>query len=404
MPDPPPLSGRAPWEATENRLAITRRRLAGDGVPILDLTVSNPTAVGLDLPLDALADALRAGASAPYAPHPFGLPAAREALAVALSTPGDRVDPSDLVLTASTSEAYAMLFKVLCDPGEQILTHSPTYPLLDHLAMLESVELRHFPLEFEAGSRRPWTIGADRLQAAITPATRGIVAIHPNNPTGHFLSVEEHDLLADVARGGVALISDEVFGDYALRPPVSRAGVLAAREDIVAISLGGLSKSAGLPHWKLGWMRVGGPPAARRRLLAAIELVADAWLSVAAPVQAALPSILALAPGIRKTILDRLVRNLSSLEATVVRHPEIEVLPVEGGWSAVIRTPRLSDDETLAVELLEREHVAVHPGYFFDFQHEGFIVISLLPEPGVFDEATQRLVTNVTARRASSVG
>jgi hypothetical protein len=363
------FSRRGQWSAPLNRLTVERRKRAN----LLDLTESNPTRAGLAYPLDELAEALARGARAPYDPDPRGLRSAREALAVEL-----RCDPEDLILTASTSEAYSFLFKLLTDPGDTVLTATPSYPLLEHLAALELVELRSFPLEFH----RRWEIHA----APVTPRTRAIVVVNPNNPTGSFVSQSEQDALAS---HGVPILSDEVFLDYALEG----AGSTFVRDDVLTFTLGGLSKSAGLPHFKLGWIRVSGP--GKREALDALELIADNFLSLATPVQVALPDLLRIAPRIRDAIRNRTRANLAALHHQFAPLPSARVLPVEGGWSAVIRVPRVMSDEELALALLDRG-VVVQPGYFFDFDMEGFVVISLLTRDDVFAEGVKRLADMIS--------
>jgi len=383
------LSRRLPWETSRNRLTLAVEDRSARGLPTIDLAETNPTRVGIPYPEEELAELLRRGASAEYRPHPQGLLATREALARALSTPQDPVAPEDLVLTASTSESYSHLFKLFGDPGDEVLTAAPTYPLLDSLAALDSLVLQHFHLRPERG----FALDPEAVEFALTPRTRLLALVHPGNPTGAFLSNSEQEAMTALcAAHGIPLISDEVFADYSLTPSAARrAGPAAASEAVLAFSLGGLSKSAGLPSWKLGWIRVGGPPHLRRRAVAALELVADSYLSVATPVQRALAGVLALAPRIRAAILDRLQRNLTTLRETIAGMDGAELLEPQGGWSAVIRVSRRETDEELALALLDKAGVLVHPGYFFDFATEDFLVLSLLSEPDRFAEGVRRL-------------
>lgn len=375
------------------RLAAAVAERSARGQETLDLTETNPTRVGLPYPEAELAEILARAAAAPYRPEPRGLLSARQALAEALSRPDDPVSPDDILLTASTSEAYGFLFKLLLDPGDEVLTPVPSYPLLDDLAALEGVRLGHFPLE----PGRRFALDPDALDRAIGPAARALVVVHPNNPTGGYLSPSEQDAAAAVcAARGLALVSDEVFADYPLSD-APRAGPAAARDDVLAFSLGGLSKSAGLPSWKVGWIRAGGPAAARREALAALERIADAYLSVSTPVQEALPKVLRLAPRIRRAIAGRTAGNLGHLAAALAAQPAIELLPPEGGWSAVLRVPRLLPDEELALGLLARWGVLVHPGYLFDFPDDGYLVLSLLPDPARFAAGVDRLIAFLAA-------
>jgi len=302
------------------------------------------------------------------------------------------------VLTASTSESYSFLFKLFADPGDEVLAAVPSYPLLEGLAGLDGLALRH--VSWPPGRR----LDPERVELALSPRTRLLALVHPGNPTGAFLSVAEQDgVVALCAARGLPLVSDEVFADFPLAAdplagtddPGRRAGPAAANGEALAFSLGGLSKSAGLPAWKLGWIRVGGPPELRRRAIAALELVTDSYLSVATPVQRALPGVLALAPRLRAAIAARLGHNLATLRAALAGSPAshgIELLEPQGGWSAVVRAMRPGSDEELAVALLDRAGVLVHPGHFFDFASDGHLVLSLLPAPAPFAEAVDRLV------------
>lgn len=376
----PPLrwSRRLPWEHPTNRLtrAVAERRARG--LPILDLTETNPTRAGIPYPEEELAEILRRAADPAYEPHPRGSIAAREALAGALSC-----SPDDLVLTASTSESYSFLFKLFGDPGDEVLTAAPSYPLLDSLAALEGLALSHFRL-------RRFALDVERVELALTPRTRLLALVHPGNPTGAFLSETEQAAVSELcASRGLPLISDEVFADYPLADADPRP-MAAVSGEALSFSLGGLSKSAGLPSWKLGWIRVGGPAGLRRRAVAALEMVADSYLSVGTPVQRALPEILKLAPRIRSAILERVRGNLQTLRSLP------GVLEPAGGWSAVVRFGLPQPDEEVALEILERTGVLVHPGYFFDFETDDFLVLSLLPEPASFAEGVRRLAHGLT--------
>jgi alanine-synthesizing transaminase len=355
------FSKRAHWSAPVNELTLERRKRGG----LLDLTETNPTRAGLPYPHDELAEALARGARVPYDPDPRGLRSAREALAEEL-----RCDPDDLLLTASTSEAYAFLFKLLTDPGDAVLTATPSYPLIEHLASMELVELRTFAMELH----RRWEIH----DVPVDARTRAILVVNPNNPTGSFVTPREQDALAAL---GVPIVSDEVFLDY----PLEGSGQTFVRDDVLTFTLGGLSKSAGLPHFKLGWIRASGP--GKQEALEALELIADNFLSVATPVQVALPDLLRIAPRIREAISARTRANLATLRTALPS--SMEALPVEGGWAAVIRVPRVMTDDELALALLDRG-VVVQPGYFFDFASDGYLVLSLLTAEDVFAEGVRR--------------
>lgn len=359
------FSKRAHWNAAVNELTLARRGRTN----VLDLTETNPTRAALPYPHEALSDALARGARASYDPDPRGLLSAREAVAAHL-----HCEPDDLLLTASTSEAYSFLFKLLTDPGDGLLTATPSYPLLEHLAQMEHVTLQTFAMEFH----RRWEIH----DVPVDGRTRAILVVHPNNPTGSYVSPSEQDALA---RYGLPIVSDEVFLDY----PLEGAGTTFVRDDVLTFTLGGLSKSAGLPHFKLGWIRVSGP--GKTEALEALEMIADNYLSVATPVQIVLPELLSLGAMIRNEISQRTRRNLATLRA--IDNPKIEVLPVEGGWSAVLRVPRVRTDDELALHLLDCG-VFVQPGYFFDFERDGYVVVSLLTKEEIFENGVAVIAAN----------
>jgi len=382
------FSARLPWDAPANRFsqALARRRQAG--AEILDLTESNPTRAGIAYApeiLTALADAR----ALLYEPAPAGLEPARAAVAAYYAARGRAVDPARIVLTASTSEAYALLFKLLADPGDEALVPRPSYPLFEYLAALESVRLRQYPLFYQ----QAWFLDAHALEASLTARARAIIVVSPNNPTGSFLKQRELEHLIGIcARHDLALIADEVFSDYALGPDPARVATLAGCDEALTFSLSGLSKIAGLPQMKLSWMVVGGPPELRRRALERLELIADTYLSVAAPVQHALPLLLEYGELVRGQIAARVRSNLQALAALCREQPACELLTVEGGWYAILRVPRTRSEEEWALELIERDGVLVQPGFFFDFDAEAYLVLSLLTPPDSFRVGVERLL------------
>jgi alanine-synthesizing transaminase len=380
------FSSRVPSDLAPNRLTRALERRRAEGRPVLDLTVSNPTTVGLAFDPDALAP-LGSPEGLVYAPEPFGLASARRAVAADFARRGFAVAPERIALTASTSEAYAHLFKLLCEPDDAVLVPSPSYPLFDHLARLERVRAVPYPLDGHGG----WALDVDAVARLVTPATRAVFVVNPNNPTGTFLKPRELDRLAGLAAGlGLAIVGDEVFFDYPL--DCGRAEVAGVLDDVRALtfSLGGLSKSAGLPQVKLGWLAAGGPDALVGEALARLELVADTYLSVSTPVQLAAGALIAAGAARRAAIQARIAANLAALRRLAARHPACRVLPVEGGWSAVVQVPRTDGEEALALRLLEEDGVLVHPGYFFDFPREAFIVLSLLPPPEELEAGAAR--------------
>lgn len=366
-----------PREPSALALALQAREAAG--LPLLDLSASNPTRLALPLPA---ADLLAGEACLHYAPEPLGLGTARAALARYL---GGGVDPAHLVLGASSSEAYGWLFKLLCEPGDEVLVPAPGYPLFEHLGRLEGVQVRSYRLPLAHG----FHLDVGALARALGPRTRAVVVVSPGNPTGHFLQEGElAQLSALCSAHGLALICDEVFLPFAWDEARARVGSLAGRAlPMLTLCLGGLSKLAGLPGLKLGWTHVGGPAALRDEALARLEWVADSLLSVNAPVQQALPALLAHAPVFQAAVLARVRENLRALRAARPAHAAWDLLPAEGGWSAVLRIPREPGDEATALALLAAG-VLVQPGHLYDFAPGGaYLVLSLLAPPADFRAA-----------------
>ena len=381
------MASRLPSNLTLNAATRALATLRDRGVAVIDLTESNPTRVGLRYPRDLLAP-LSDPASLLYDPQPLGLPTAREAVSQDFERRGLAVPTERIGLTASTSEAYSLLFKLLCDAGDSVLVPRPSYPLFEHLTVLESVVAKPYRLDHHGA----WRIDFDDLESSIDDGTRAVLVVSPNNPTGSFLP--EHDLEALARLCGsrdLMLIGDEVFADYRLERTVVPTSVLRAT-DVLTCSLGGLSKSVGLPQLKLGWIAFGGPASRVAPLMASYEIVADSYLSVSTPVQVALPWLFDRGASIRAQIQSRLERNLESLRQAVREVPTISALEVQGGWSAVLKVPSFRTEEQLVLSLLADDHVLVHPGYFFDFEHEAYLVISLIVEPGVFDRGVARIL------------
>jgi alanine-synthesizing transaminase len=387
------FSSRVTSDLSPNRLSAAVARLRSAHVEFDDLTESNPTRVGLRYP-PRLLDALAAPAALGYDPQPFGTAQARDAVAGDFRRRGMRVARDRIVLTASTSEAYSLLFKLLCDPGDEVLVPVPSYPLFEYLAALDSVQARPYRLEYHGA----WSVDLDGLRQSTTGRTRAVVVVNPNNPTGSYLKRAELDALATHCRArGLALIGDEVFSEYVLDAELPRTSSVLAQRQALTFGLGGLSKGLGLPQLKLGWMVVAGPDALARPALQRLELICDTYLSVATPVQEGLPSLLADGATVRTQIRDRVTRNYRALLAAAARCPSVTVLPAEGGWYAVLQVPAMQSEESLVLQILEHERVLVHPGYFFDFPREAFLVLSLLPRPEAFDRAVARVFARVEA-------
>jgi alanine-synthesizing transaminase len=382
------ISSRLPRSLEPNAVARAIYAKRRSGVAILDLTETNPTSAGFNYPKELL-EPLADPRALEYDPQPLGLWSARAAVAADFRRRGIVISADRVALTSSTSEAYALLFKLLCDAGDAVLVPHPSYPLFEHLTQLESVTAIPYALEYHGA----WRVDIDSMTRAATDRVRAILIVSPNNPTGSFLHEDDLDALSNLAAArGWAIIGDEVFADYPLDPAPEATNVLAGA-GVLTFSLGGLSKSAGLPQLKLGWIGFGGPSSKVDEALAAYEVIADTYLSVSTPVQAAAADLIERGTAIRAQILVRVRRNLEALRKLAAAHPSVSVLRVEGGWSAVVQVPQLRAEESLVLELLDKDDVLVHPGYFFDFDREAFVVVSLLVEPAAFDRAVTRLLS-----------
>ena len=395
------FSTRVPSNLTHNALALALRAAKAASRPLIDLTVSNPTRAGFDYP-DALLQSLASAQSLVYEPEPFGLSSAREAVAREYARRGLAVDPERIVLTSSTSEAYSLLFKLLCEPaGDNVLTPTPSYPLFEHLTQLDGVTPVPYALEYEGR----WVLDGASVENALTRRTRAVLAVSPNNPTGSCLSRVEQNLLSKAcATRGAALILDEVFADYWLTTPQPSEEEERADGEVPCLTfrLGGLSKSVGLPQAKLGWFSVEGPDVEVREALTRLEFICDAYLSVSTPVQVAAPELIARGASMRSQIAERVRGNYSRLGQLIAPHPALEVLVAEAGWSAVLRVPARTSEEEVVLELLDRDNVVVHPGFFFDFPREAFLVVSLLPPGPIFEEGIARIANRLTSDVATT--
>jgi hypothetical protein len=382
------FSTRVPAVFHRNRLtdAIEARRAAGQ--PIVDLTLSNPTHAGLDYPLDLLAP-LADARGLSYDPQPFGSVDARRAVSRDYARQGLDVPPDRVVLTASTSDAYSLLFKLLANPDDEILVPRPSYPLFDHLIALEGAHARQYDLEYHGA----WAIDFESVERALSDRTRALLVVSPNNPTGSFLSGTDLErLAATCAARGVAIVADEVFADYELEPGAAHAaGRVSTRGDVLSFTLGGLSKSVGLPQVKLGWIAVSGPDPLVTASLDRLELICDTYLSVSTPVQVAAASLLDRGATVRRQIAERVGTNYRWL-ASKTAASSCTCLRAEGGWYGVLQVPAIEPEEDAVVRLLIDDGVLTHPGYFFDFSHESFVVVSLLPPEPAFRDGAARLI------------
>ena len=380
------FSSRLDWAAGPNPLSRLLHTKRSTGSEVLDLSESNPTAAGFTYDSERVLAALADPRSMRYEPAPAGIVAARAAVSEYYS---NRVPVDRILLTASTSEAYGFLFKLLADPGDEVLAPRPSYPLFDYLAALDSVRVIQYPLVYHGG----WAIDFEALGSRITARTRAIVTVNPNNPTGSFLKKAELSQLTALCRThDLAIISDEVFSDYGFEDDPARVRSLSEVEDVLTFSLSGLSKVCGLPQLKLGWIVVSGLESLRKQAFDRLELIADTYLSVGAPVQWAAASLLGSREEIQGQILARARGNLALLRNKIGADSPWQVLDVEGGWYAVLQAPRIHTEEDWVLTLLDRDNVLVQPGFFYDFEKEAFLVLSLLTPSEIFGEGAQRIL------------
>ena len=388
------FSKRTNWNLDENAYTRAVRRHRESGRPLLDLTISNPTICGFDYDEAAIQSALRFSAALRYDPEPIGLRSARAAVVEYYreKNPDAVLDPERVILTTGTSEGYSFLFRLLCEPGDEVLVAHPSYPLFDFLAAIQDVTLCTFPLVYDHG----WQFSFPALQQAISSRTRAIVVVHPNNPTGHFLSCTEAEQISAICREhDLALLVDEVFLDYGL-PVVDdhkkRQGTCMGNAQALTFILSGLSKITALPQMKVGWIVASGPDSHVRDAMSRLEVIADTYLSLSAPVQHGLGKLLTQRQTIQSQILSRIQTNLRQLDERLTRQQSISRLRIEGGWHAVLRVPAVQSDEELAIRLIEEQSVLVHPGHFYEFAQDGYLVISLLTRVEEFAEGIERVI------------
>jgi alanine-synthesizing transaminase len=431
------FSQRTSWRLGQNRFTQAVEEVLARGVRVLDLTASNPTRVGLGYDSEAILGALGSQRALDYDPQAKGLLSAREAVARyywercsrgerdaarsvstnACGGPGERVevDPERIVLTTSTSEGYSYVFRLLCNAGDELLVAKPSYPLFEFLADLQDVKLVSYPLIFDHG----WQMDFHSMEKAVTARTRGVVVVHPNNPTGSYVHASEVGALNEFCSArGLALIADEVFLDYALPDETSAATAVELRstgqpvaavpafslaapsfagsQDLLTFTLSGLSKISALPQMKVAWVVTSGPAEQVAAAMARLEVIADTYLSMNAPVQLAVPMLLEQRKSIQKQLADRVRRNLAELDRQLAAQKACQRLSVEGGWYAVLRVPITRSDEDLAIELLREKAVLVHPGHFYDFESDGYLVLSLISPEADCERGIQRLLEFVS--------
>jgi alanine-synthesizing transaminase len=405
------FADRTNWNLAPNPLSEALARRLADGKRLLDLSASNPTECGLHYDGAAILDALGNSASLAYVPDPKGLLKARQSVAEYYADRGDEVRVEDIVLTTSTSEAYSFVFRTLCNPGEELLVPAPSYPLFGFLADISDVRLVSYPLLYDHG----WQIDFHALEQAMTPRTRGVIVVNPNNPTGNFIKQEEMTRLNEICSlRKMAVIADEVFLDFAhcetgghkdfgYRDPVksarTRAGgdkppiSYAANPGALTFTMSGLSKISGLPQMKASWLVTSGPEALKKDALGRLEVIADTYLSMNAPIQLAIPMFLQQRFGMQKQLMARIRRNVAELDRQLSVKRPCSRLVIEGGWYGVLRVPVTRSDDDLAVELLKTKNIYVHPGHFYDFPTDGHLIVSLImPEQG-FGEGIRLLLS-----------
>jgi alanine-synthesizing transaminase len=386
------FSDRSSWDLSPNSLSILLQNKKSAGDAILDLTESNPTRVGLDYDSKEILAALSQPQSLTYDPDPRGLVQARDAIAAYYADQGEHVDTDAIFLTASTSEAYSILFKLMGNPGEEILIPRPGYPLLSYLAYFEGMQTVSYPLRYD--DRKGWSMDMDVLQALINPKTKAIVLVSPNNPTGSYVGRQELTTLGTVCRDyDLALIVDEVFSEFMAADNPGRVRTAVNHSNSLTFVLNGLSKMVGLPQVKLGWMVVNGDPDRCAQALSRLEMMLDFYLSPSTPVQHAVNRLLQQRPMIQRRMFSRIASNMGVLEEQTAKTSNIRCLIREGGWYAVIEVVDAVSDEDRVLQLLDRDSTLVHPGYFYDFHRDGFLVVSLLPPVEIFRDGITRLIS-----------
>jgi alanine-synthesizing transaminase len=386
------FSSRTDWLLAPNRLTRQLDERRRQGLPVVDLTESNPTRCGFT-PDHEILQSLQDPRSLVYEPDPRGLLRAREAVCEYYGVRGVSVGPEQVFLTTSTSEAYTYAFRLLADPGDSVLVPQPSYPLFDFLAGINDLEVASYPLRYT----HDWRIDPDTVREVWAPRAKAMIAVHPNNPTGSFVKPCEFDFMAECCRQNhCALIADEVFADYVLEAGDDRVLSHAAGSKVLTFTLSGLSKISALPQMKLGWVVVSGPERELKTALERLEVIADTYLSVGAPIAHALPALLELRKAVQPRILERLRSNLGWLDRQAASCRQVTRLKVGGGWYAVLKVPVTVSDEDWAMELLTMDGVLVHPGHFYDFPGDGHLVISLLTDEPAFREGTGRILARIS--------
>ena len=388
------FSRRTNWKLTPNALTQAIEEVRASGQEIIDLTISNPTQAGILPDTEAVLSAFVNPEAMRYDPQPRGLLSARRAVCRYYREAQEifDLDPERIFLTTSTSEAYTYVFRLMCDPGDEILVPKPSYPLFEFLADLADLKAVAYPLVYDHG----WQIDFDSLYKIATPRTRALVTVHPNNPTGSYARLDEMAALGEFCREyQSALVADEVFLDYA-HDGASRTSFISNTEALT-FTLSGLSKISALPQMKMAWLAVSGPDDLAHPAMARMELIADTYLSLNAPVQLAAPVLLEQRKTLQPVLLDRLRVNIGELDRQLAAHPAVTRLHTDGGWNAVIRVPAVKNDEELSIDVVRKVGVIVHPGHFYDFPAEGYLVLSLIVDPAEFRQGVSRMLQVVAS-------
>lgn len=385
------FSYRTNWKLSTNRYTQTLEEARRSGVRLLDLTVSNPTRCGLQYDTEAILSAFQDPSALTYEPQSKGLLSARREVAhYYLDGHKASIDPESIILTTSTSEAYSFVFKLLCNPLDEILVAKPSYPLVDFLAELQDVALIPYSLQYAHG----WMVDFNSIERALTDRTRAILLVHPNNPTGSYLSPEEISRLNAICRErALALIVDEVFLDYPFYGNSRES--FAANREVLTFTLSGLSKISALPQTKVAWLACTGPEELVKAAVERLEVISDTYLSLNAPTQLAVPTLLGQRHSMQKQLSERVRNNRSELASQLVGHKSCNLLESDGGWYAVLQVPIDKSDEDLAIQLISEQQAIVHPGHFFDFPRDGFLVLSLIASPAEFREGVTRILDSV---------
>jgi len=384
------FSRRTDWYRRQNRLADCLEIRRNSGKPIIDLTSSNPTECGFHYPPASIIDAFSNPELVSYQPDPRGLISARKVVSDYYQTRGQSVDPSNIFLTASSSEAYSHIFKLLCNVNDTVLVPQPSYPLFDYLAQISDVQLDYYHLIYDDG----WHIDFESIRQAISSSTKAIVLVNPHNPTGMFVDASEYSEIRELAiKHNLAIIVDEVFIDYPFESNPLFNQSYVTENQVLTFTLNGISKMLGLPQMKLGWMIISGPAKIRQEAVSRAEILCDTFLSVNAPVQLAFPSLMNVGGDIHQEIARRVKANYISLRSIIQQSAPVSVLESSGGWYGILKVPNIKSDEQWALDLLEKKGVYVFPGYFFDFGRETFLVVSLLIEETKFISGIQTILT-----------